>query len=168
MQRADVGVLSIGWIDVVVPVPLHLLASESRTVAPFAIRRPIEVCVDDRIDGNLQPQRWTAAVSRHERESRDEVTAGALPVGGDAITVDAELVCVCCDVGERGVRVFCRCRETGLGRKAILDGKDSAAGRDSELAALSLHPQEIADHPATTVEREHRRGVRVVVCRIDA
>ena len=98
-----------------------------------------------------------AAIAGDEADHRGEIAAGAVAANGKARRVDAERGAVCRNPFGRGDAVLDRGREFVLGRQAVIDRDDRAAGGIGQMAAHRVVAFEIADDPAAAVEKDQRR-----------
>ncbi len=116
--------------------------------------------VDRGIDQELIRDPRAAPVAGEQAGDRREVAAGAVAADGEPRRIDPERRALPGDPGGRGEAILDRGREFVLGRQAVVDRDDGAAGGIGEMAAERVVRFDIADDPAAAVEIDQHRQVR--------
>src|SRR3989441_11079978 len=88
---------------------------------------------------------------------RSHVAAAAVPDRGEAPAVDADLVAVCRHPLRGGIGLVDGDRIVRFGRAVVVDEHRGRARAGDEVADEALVGREVAEHPATAVEK-HERG----------
>jgi hypothetical protein len=158
---ACVGIRAIaGAGQIMVPEPFHVGARQHEAVGgEFALRRRVIRRGDRGIEQQLEAQRRTAAVPRHDRNHGREISARAVAAHGYPARIGAERRGVGSHPPGRGVAILGRCGKLVLRSEPIIDRHQHASRRVCNRAAQDVVGIDTAEHPSAAVEihqRAHR------------
>ena len=169
-QRTRVRIIFLGYgVGVIFPEPFHVRARQHvAVVGEFLLRRRRQRAIGDRVEQQLEIDRRTAAIARHHRDYRRQVSARAVAADREPRRVRAERRRVFRHPLRRRVAILRSRRKYVLRRQPVIDRHHHASRLVRERAAYPVVTLEIAEHPSAAVEINQHAHRRIALGRIDA
>src|SRR5215510_12510569 len=152
---------------VVIPEPLHRLACEPWTIGELLVGRRGKGGVGDRIEEELETDRWTTTRLGQQRDGHSYGAAHAVAHDYQASWVDVQCLAMLRDPHGRRVRLLNRHWVVGFRRRGVVDEDHCGMRTVGEFTDEAIMGVRVAKPPTATVKVHHDREGRPTVVGAD-